>query len=178
MPRSATIRPAVKDDMPAVGQLAARLVRFHHALDPRRFLCVEPVEPGYQRWLTHELSDPKAVLVVAEEAGTGAGETAAPGGAAVGSPGTIVGYAYGRLEPRDWNALLDAFGALHDVYVAEEARAQGIGAALVEAVARELKLLGAPRIVLSTATQNSAAQRLFDRLGFRPTMIEMTRELG
>jgi RimJ/RimL family protein N-acetyltransferase len=31
--------------------------------------------------------------------------------------------------------------------------------------------------VLSTADRNEAAQRLFERAGFRRTMIEMTREL-
>jgi ribosomal protein S18 acetylase RimI-like enzyme len=40
-----------------------------------------------------------------------------------------------------------------------------------------LKSRGAPRVVLSTAEKNHAAQRLFDRAGFRRTMIEMTREL-
>jgi ribosomal protein S18 acetylase RimI-like enzyme len=39
-----------------------------------------------------------------------------------------------------------------------------------------LKARGAPRVVLSTAERN-AAQHLFDRAGFRRTMIEMTREL-
>lgn len=160
-----TIRPATREDMPAVAALAARLVRFHHALDPRRFLCVEPIEPGYERWLGHELASPEVVLVVAE----------AP--AVAGASPAVVGYAYGRLEPRDWNALLDAHGALHDVYVAEEARARGLGEALVLAVADRLRALGAPRVVLHTATQNLAAQRLFHKLGFRGTMVEMTREL-
>jgi hypothetical protein len=32
-------------------------------------------------------------------------------------------------------------------------------------------------VVLSTAEQNEAAQRLFASTGFRRTMIEMTREL-
>jgi ribosomal protein S18 acetylase RimI-like enzyme len=36
---------------------------------------------------------------------------------------------------------------------------------------------GAPRVVLGTAEQNEPAQRLFERLGFRRTMVEMTREL-
>jgi ribosomal protein S18 acetylase RimI-like enzyme len=175
MPLSPTIRPATLDDMPAVGRLAAKLVRFHHALNPRRFLCIEPVEPGYQRWLSQELTNTKAVIVVAEAMEPGAGEGAREGAAE--ARGRIVGYAYGRMEPRDWNALLDAFGALHDVFVAEEARTQGAGAALVEAVTRELKARGAPRVVLSTATQNAAAQRLFAKLGFSPTMMEMTREL-
>jgi hypothetical protein len=36
---------------------------------------------------------------------------------------------------------------------------------------------GVPRVVLLTAERNAAAQRLFAGAGFRPTMIEMTREL-
>jgi RimJ/RimL family protein N-acetyltransferase len=44
------------------------------------------------------------------------------------------------------------------------------------AVAAALAERGAPRIILSTAKRNEAAQRLFARHGFRPTMIEMTRE--
>jgi ribosomal protein S18 acetylase RimI-like enzyme len=34
-----------------------------------------------------------------------------------------------------------------------------------------------PRIVLSSAERNEGAQRFFTRMGFRRTMIEMTREL-
>jgi hypothetical protein len=37
---------------------------------------------------------------------------------------------------------------------------------------------GAPRIVLHTAASNADAQALFARLGFRRTMVEMTREAG
>jgi RimJ/RimL family protein N-acetyltransferase len=40
---------------------------------------------------------------------------------------------------------------------------------------RELEALGAPRIVLSTMVRNESAQRLFAAVGFRPTMLEMTR---
>jgi ribosomal protein S18 acetylase RimI-like enzyme len=40
-----------------------------------------------------------------------------------------------------------------------------------------LRERGQPRVVLWTAERNDAAQRLFDALGFRRTMIEMTREL-
>jgi ribosomal protein S18 acetylase RimI-like enzyme len=154
------VRPAAAADMPAVARLAARLVRFHHALDPRRFMCQEPIEPGYERWLRQELADAEAVILVAERAGA------------------IAGYAYGRLEGRDWMSLLDAHGALHDVLVDEGARGAGIGAALVEAMCARLLALGASRVVLHTAATNEAAQRLFAGHGFRPTMIEMTRELG
>ena len=35
---------------------------------------------------------------------------------------------------------------------------------------------GAPRVVITAAAGNTAAQALFGRLGFRRTMVEMTRE--
>jgi RimJ/RimL family protein N-acetyltransferase len=40
-----------------------------------------------------------------------------------------------------------------------------------------LQQRGAPRVLLWTAEPNAVAQRLFARLGFRRTMIEMTRDL-
>ncbi len=162
MTSSITVRAAVRADMPEVARFAAQLVRLHHALDPHRFLCLEPIEPGYERWLTSELESPDAAIVVAERGG------AEP---------VLVGYAYGRREPRDWNSLLDACGVVHDLYIAEPVRRLGAGAILLEAMLARLRALGAPRVVLHTATQNAAAQRLFERFGFRRTMIEMTLDL-
>jgi len=49
------------------------------------------------------------------------------------------------------------------------------GAAEVEELVRALEALGAPRVVLSTMVGNETAQRLFQDCGFRPTMLEMTR---
>jgi predicted GNAT family acetyltransferase len=92
--------------------------------------------------------------------------------------GALVGYAYGRLEERDWNQLLDACGALHDLWVEDGERGRGTGAALVLAMCAALASKGAPRVVLHAAAGNAPAQALFARLGFRPTMVEMTRELG
>jgi ribosomal protein S18 acetylase RimI-like enzyme len=156
------VRPATRDDLPAVARLAAQLVRYHHALDPSRFLIREPVEQGYERFLTSEIKDPSVVVLAAERTSTR----------------EIIGYTYGRLEPRDWNMLLEAHGALHDVLVAPEARGAGVGEELVRETCRRLEALGAPRVVLHTAVQNAAAQALFEKTGFRRTMIEMTREKG
>jgi RimJ/RimL family protein N-acetyltransferase len=49
---------------------------------------------------------------------------------------------------------------------------------LVSAVVAALEALGARRIVLSTMVGNESAQRVFRACGFRPTMIEMTRDAG
>ena len=88
--------------------------------------------------------------------------------------GRVVGYSYGTLEERDWNALLDRHGAIHDIYVSDAARQRGTGRRLLDAMLKELAALGAPRFVLSTMVSNIAAQRLFASAGFRPTMLEMT----
>ena len=152
------IRAATREDGEALGRIGGALARQHHAFDPERFLLPEDVESGYRWWLLREARNRKAVVLVAERAG-------AP-----------VGYAYGRLEARDWNALLDAHGGFHDVWVEPGARGAGAGALLAEELVRRLVALGAPRIVLKTAARNEPAQRLFARLGWRPTMLEMTRE--
>lgn len=150
-------------DLPAVGRLAAGLVALHHAFDPRRFMHLPHAEAGYARYFASQLDGDDVVLLVAERDGEPDGER-------------VIGYAYGRLEPRSYDELREACGKLHDVFVAEEARVRGVGHALVlEAIAR-LEAMGAPRVLLLTAAQNLAAQKLFAKLGFHTTMLEMTHE--
>jgi RimJ/RimL family protein N-acetyltransferase len=48
----------------------------------------------------------------------------------------------------------------------------------METAAEWLASRGMQRVVLSTAEGNVGAQQLFARLGFRRTMVEMTRELA
>jgi ribosomal protein S18 acetylase RimI-like enzyme len=160
MTESYAVRPVTRADLSAIARLAAELVRIHHKLDPDRYLLPDGVEEGYARFFGSQLTDPRVVLICATPAGDD----------------TVVGYAYGRLEPRDWNMLLDAHGALHDVLVHESTRRHGLGERMVREACRRLEALGAQRVVLHTAVQNGGAQALFTRLGFRKTMIEMVRE--
>ena len=69
-------------------------------------------------------------------------------------------------------------GVLYDIVVDPAHRRNGVGRMLLDATLAALRARGAPRVVLSTAERNTAAQHLFDRAGFRRTMIEMTRELN
>ncbi len=48
----------------------------------------------------------------------------------------IVGHAYGRMEARDWDELLDACGEPHDICVEEAFRTRGVRAAERPAFAR------------------------------------------
>lgn len=156
------VRPARRSDLPRVCRMAAELVRQHHRLDPRRFLLVEPVEAGYEWFFTRELRRRKGALILVAEDEAGA----------------LAGYAYATLEPRNWNDLLDAAGKLNDLYVEPAARRRGVARALVRAVFDELAARGAPRVVLMTAWENPGAHAVFQAMGFRRTMLEMTAELG
>lgn len=153
------VRYANRDDLPFVAKLAANLVRLHHAFDPRRFFLEEPIERGYEWWLGRELENDDALVLVAT------------------LNGAVTGYAYATIEKRDWNLLLDRYAGLHDIYVDESARGHGIGERLLRALIEEVRSRGAPRIVLMSAVQNQGAQRLFGKMGFRATMIEMTCEV-
>src|SRR3954454_15880432 len=99
-----TVRRARAEDLAGAALLAARLVRMHHDQDAGRFFLPEDVEAGYRYWFGRESARSEAVILVALQ-----GED-------------LVGYGYGTLEGRDWNLLLDRHGAIHDVYVAEQAR--------------------------------------------------------
>jgi ribosomal protein S18 acetylase RimI-like enzyme len=154
-----TVRPATPSDAPALGRMGASLARQHHDFDAKRFMLPDDVESGYRWWLGKEAKRPEeAVVLVAEQ------------------DGEVVGYCYGRVEGVDWNMLLDRHGALHDIWVEERARGTGTGQLLAEEMVRRLTALGAPRVLLSTAAKNEPAQKLFAKLGWRPTMVEMTRE--
>jgi GNAT superfamily N-acetyltransferase len=153
------IRRAEEADLPFLGRLGAMLVKTHYAFDSKRFIAPgERIEEGYAIFLRHQMKDANAVIFVADR------------------DGAVVGYVYAGIEPHSWKELRDTAGFIHDVVVNESNQHTGIGGALIEAASEWLQSRGAPRIMLWTAERNSSAQRLFLRLGFRPTMIEMTRE--
>jgi len=155
------IRPAEPRDLKAVGRLGAELLRAHHAFDRLRFMApCGNTEEGYAWFLGAQLQRDDAVVFVAERAGH------------------VVGYVYAGIEPQSWKELREEAGFIHDVYVDETARRGGIATALLEAAAAWLASRGMPRIVLWTAAPNEPARRLFERLGFRHTMTELTRETG
>jgi ribosomal protein S18 acetylase RimI-like enzyme len=155
-----TVRRATAADLPTLGRLGALLVRTHHDFDPKRFIEASPqTEAGYASFLGTQLDKPNVAVLVGDE------------------NGEVVGYVYAGVEGRDYMSLRGPAGVVYDIAVDPSRRRGGVGRTLLQAVLGFLKSHGAPRVVLSTATQNEAAQRLFEGAGFRRTMIEMTAEL-
>jgi ribosomal protein S18 acetylase RimI-like enzyme len=149
------VRRAEQRDLRALSRLSSLLVRLHHRLDSDRFPAVEE---EYSEFLGSQLERLDAVIYVAED------------------DGKVVGYIFAALEPLSWKELREPAGFIHDLIVEEASRGLGIAGRLAEAASVWLETQGAARIMLGTAARNENAQRFFERLGFRRTMIEMTRE--
>jgi GNAT superfamily N-acetyltransferase len=156
------VRDARQEDLQAVGQLAGRLVRMHHDYDPARWMLVEGVEAGYARYFAGQLGNPNTIILVGEDE----------------ESGEIVGYTYAGLEERSWADLRDACGRLHDVFVAERARRQGLARSMLSECLRRLTALGAPLAVTTAAWQNQTSQALLRSVGFRPAVIELVKDLA
>jgi ribosomal protein S18 acetylase RimI-like enzyme len=136
------------------------LVQAHYDFDQKRFIApTSATARGYGSYLGSLLDDPNIVILVADRAGE------------------VVGYTYAGVEGTDYMSLRGPAGVIYDILVAPAHRCHGIGRTLLDATIAALKARGAPRVLLSTAERNVDAQRLFERAGFRRTMIEMTREL-
>jgi ribosomal protein S18 acetylase RimI-like enzyme len=154
------VRRATPADLSRIGRLGALLVEEHHDFDPQRFLAARPGTPeGYASFIGTQLEDSDTAVLVAD------------------NDGDVVGYAYAAVEGHDYMALRGPAGVLHDIIVDPEHRGRGVGRLLLDATLEFFRSRGVPRVVLSSAEQNEAAQRLFASKGFRRTMIEMTREL-
>ncbi len=153
------IRPATSGDMEILGGFGTLLVALHHELDARRFIEAAKSTPArYGQFLESQLARPEVIVIVAEE------------------DDALLGYAYAVSEGFDYMSLRGPAGVIHDLFVDPARRREGVGKMLLEAAMAGLQSLGAERFVLSTAYRNDIARSLFAAMGFRPTMVEMTRE--
>jgi GNAT superfamily N-acetyltransferase len=160
VPSDVVIRRAEARDVAELGAMGAALMRTHYAFDSRRFLAPGgDDEAGYASFLGAQLTDEDSVIFVAAR------------------DGEVAGYVYAAIEPLSWKDLRAECGYIHDLLVIEAARGTGVADRLLDAAMDWLRARGMPRVVLGTAAPNERARRLFERRGFRPTMIEMTMEL-
>jgi ribosomal protein S18 acetylase RimI-like enzyme len=151
-----TLRAATPSDQEFLGRLGGALMRQHHASDPERFIQVEHPEDGYGRFLVSQLSNPDSLVLVAEH------------------EGRVVGYVFADIESTNWMELRGPCGVIQDIYVDEPARGLGAGRRLMRTAIEWIHSKGRSQVVLLTKTGNEHARNLFTRLGFRPTMTEMT----
>ena len=157
---SLVVRRATRAGLPVLGRLGAQLMRLHYEFDRRRFVApAGDSEAGYAHFLGTQLDAHDATVLVAERGGV------------------VVGYTYAGIEPFSWKELRDTAGYVHDIVVDQAERRTGVARALMEAAIAWVREQGVASVMLGTAASNEGAQRLFEKLGFRRTMIEMTRDV-
>lgn len=159
-----TVRQATREDVPAVVPMVRKIAAFHAALDAAKYAYREEIGEMYQRWLTDRASDPRSVFLVAEA------------GAHVPSA-ALAGFLISTVEKEIPIYLLREFGLIHDLWVEEEYRNEGIARQMVTLAIEQFTQIGVSQVRLYAAWENSPARSLFDRCGLRPTSVEMMIQL-
>ena len=96
----------------------------------------------------------------------------------------LVGYALAHVSPVDETWIPDTWqtgpriGELESIGVVAQRRGEGIGSALMDAVERELAARGLDDLILGVLPGNVDAIRLYERRGFRPTWMYLSRFAG
>lgn len=96
-----------------------------------------------ERFTHHE----SVILLACDEQGTGLGFT--------------------QLFPLFSSVSTARIYLLNDLFVAPEARKHGVGKALLDAAAKHARALGAARLWLQTALDNTPAQALYESAGWK-----------
>ena len=87
--------------------------------------------------------------------------------------GVLAGFAHCVLHRGTWSLTQHCY--LEDLYVATEARGDGVGRALIDAVYHEADACNADRVYWLTHETNSTARALYDRMARRSGFIHYTR---
>jgi len=126
---------------------------------------------GYSAFYQSELTDQKALQVWSWIIDA---TNDLDGAVAINDDGDFVGFAHYRRVPRTLDGDLALF--LDDLFVAEDARGQGTGTALLEFTKGYARDHHLAEIQLLTAPDNATAQVLYDKYGTRTDWV--TYEIG
>ena len=153
------IRPARVDDVEHVLPLVKKIVALHERWDAPRFAAREGVEQMYAGWLTRRCDDAEGVFLVAER------------------DGAIVGFLIATVDDNIPIYTLERFGFVHDVWVDEAYRNEGVGRSMTMLMLERFKAMGVTQVRLDTAAENNVARAMFAQCGFRPSTVEMMCEV-
>jgi ribosomal protein S18 acetylase RimI-like enzyme len=136
--------------------MVKKLTALHESWDPPRYAVREDVGDMYHSWLTDKCDDDRAVFLVADREAVGP-----------------VAFLIGTMEEEIPIYKLAEYGFIHDLWVEEEYRCEGIARQLVMLAVERFGAIGAKQIRLSTAAANAAARKLFESCGFARGAVEM-----
>ena len=156
------------DDVPALEPLWVAVHRHHAASMPELAPYVTDAETWAERGALYAelLAKPDTVLLLARV------------------DGALAGYALSHVLDLDETWIPDTWrtGAriveLESLAVRPDARGAGIGSALLDAIEREWEALGVDDAIVGAVAGNAGAIRLYERRGYRPTWLYLSRFAG
>jgi len=157
------VRPATIEDVVGVVPMVRKIAAFHQSLDTARYAARPDVGDMYRSWLTDRASDPRSVFLVAEQD--------------TGAPPALAGFLIASVEKEIPIYLLREFGLIHDLWVEEGYRNEGLARQMVTLAIERFTQIGVSQIRLHAAWGNAPARTLFERCGFRSASVEMLMEL-
>ena len=152
------IRPATAADVSAVLPMVRKLCELHRRWDADKYGFRDGIEEMYRGWLTSRATDARSVFLVADREGRGP-----------------VAFLVGTVEREIPIYRLKEFGFLHDLWVEEDYRNEGLARQLVMTAVERFREIGVEQIRLDTAAANDVARALFEKCGFRTSVVEMLR---
>ncbi|MGH7176236.1 MAG: GNAT family N-acetyltransferase [Tepidisphaeraceae bacterium] len=150
-----TFRPASADDVPHVLPMVQKLATLHESWDPAKYGYKPDVAEMYRSWLTARSADPKSVFLVAQR------------------EGRLVAFLVGTVEHEIPVYRLIEYGFIHDVWVEEPYRHEGIARQLTMLAIERFADMGVKQVRLDTAFANDVARALFAGCGFHESTREM-----
>ena len=153
------VRPATIDDVEGVLPMVNQIAAMHEKMDPAKYGYLDDVAGMYHGWLEARADDPRSVFLVAD-----AGEK-------------LAGFLIGTVDHEIPIYRIEEYGFIHDLWVEEDYRHEGVARQLVTLALERFKAIGVEQVRCDTASANTVARSLFKRCGFRPSTIEMLVEL-
>jgi ribosomal protein S18 acetylase RimI-like enzyme len=161
-----TIRPATPADVPAILPMVDKIAALHEKWDPVRYDYKPGVGEMYRKWLTTRANDRAgSIFLVAEHERL------------LEDVPFLIAFLVGTIEKPIPIYRLDRFGFIHDVWVEEDYRHEGIGRQMTMLAMEKFRELGVRQVRLETAAANEPARKLFASCGFRPASAEMLAEI-
>jgi ribosomal protein S18 acetylase RimI-like enzyme len=153
------IRSATVEDVPGILPMVAKIAALHEAWDPAKFGYRPNTGEMYRRWLASRAVDPRTVLMVAQR------------------ENRLVAFLVATVEEELPIYRLKEFGFVHDIWVEEEYRHEGIARRMMMSAFDRFREMGVKQVRCDTAAVNEAARGLMQSCGMRPSITEMLIEL-
>lgn len=153
------IRQADTVDMSSILPLWRELMEFHASLDP--YFTLRPdAENNFKKFLLSNLEEKEKNHIVLAEA-----------------DGEVVGYMMGLILTNPPVFELKQYGEIMDACVSPQHRRSQIGEQLFQAMKNWFQSKGLTRIDINAAATNRVSNSFWKKMGFRPYLNRMVKEL-